>query len=156
MSRTICLIVYKSPLFPAHWALWVPSEADPNIGKRIHAEGNAAAGFRLSFNRNYDVTTESRRYETLVVAKVGAGLLIDTPGDEMNSVDAEPQDMVEKVAAKVPTPGPSLVSSTASAQRTRAEIRNCQTWLLEVVTALHKEGIVDSNAVEVIKTAPKN
>ncbi|KAI0912565.1 hypothetical protein F4823DRAFT_178302 [Ustulina deusta] len=156
MSRTIYLIIYKSPLFPAHWALWVPSEADPTIGKRIHAEGDAATGFRLSFDRNYDITQESRKHETLALAEVGAGLVLDTPGDGVNSVDAEPRDAVEIVAANVPPPGPSLVSSSASSRGTRVEIKNCQTWLFEVVSALHVEGILDGQAVEVIKTAPKN
>ncbi|TGJ79164.1 hypothetical protein E0Z10_g9601 [Xylaria hypoxylon] len=156
MPKTVYLIIYKSPLFPAHWALWIPSEADPNIGKRIHAEGDAATGFRLSFDRNYDIRQESRKHETLVVAKVGAGHLIDTPGNGVNSVDTEPMDAVETVAAKVLTPGTSLVPSTTSTRGTRVEIRNCQTWLMEVVNALHEEGIFDSNAVEVIKTAPKN
>ncbi|KAI1122981.1 hypothetical protein F5Y10DRAFT_252791 [Nemania abortiva] len=112
MSRAIYLIVYKSPLFPAHWALWVPSEADPNIGKRIHAEGDAATGFRLSFDRNYDIIHESRKLEVLTLAEVAAGHVADTPGDGVNSVDTEPRDAVETVAAKVPTPGPSLVSPT--------------------------------------------
>ncbi|KAI0418960.1 hypothetical protein F5X98DRAFT_97036 [Xylaria grammica] len=156
MSKTIYLIVYKSPLFPAHWALWVPSAADANVGKRIHAEGDAAAGFRLSFDRNYDIREESRKHEVLAVGDVRADLLIDTPGNGVNGADSEPQDAVETVAARVPPPGPSLVSAAERARGTRVEIKNCQSWLTEVVSALHDDGILDNNAVEMIKTAPKN
>ncbi|KAI0973578.1 hypothetical protein F4678DRAFT_425193 [Xylaria arbuscula] len=156
MSRTIYLIIYKSPLFPAHWALWVPSEANPNIGKRIHAEGDAATGFRLSFDRNYDITQDPRKYEILALAEIERDLLLDTPGDGANRVDAEPRDAVETVAAKVPPPGPSLISSTATSCGTKVQIKNCQTWLVEVVSVLHDEGALGSKAVEVIKTAPKN
>ncbi|KAI1295278.1 hypothetical protein F5Y03DRAFT_371858 [Xylaria venustula] len=156
MPRKIYLIVYKSPLFPAHWALWVPSKAKPNIGKRIHAEGDAATGFRLSFDRNYNITQDSRKYEVLTLAEIEQDLVLDTPGDGTNSVDAEPRDAVETVAAKVPPPGRSLVSSSSSSRGTKVQIKNCQTWLAEVVGALHKEGMLDSRAVEIIKTAPKN
>ncbi|KAI3325534.1 hypothetical protein HD806DRAFT_490608 [Xylariaceae sp. AK1471] len=157
MPRTIYLIVYNSPLFPAHWALWIPSLENPNIGKRIHAEGDVATGFQLSFDRNYDQTQESRSYKVLVLAEVESHHVVDTPANEINSVDRDPKDDIETVASRVPIPGPSLTSSAArTARGTKVDIKNCQAWLVDVVDALHREGIFDSNAVEVIKMAPKN
>ncbi|KAJ8119859.1 hypothetical protein O1611_g10516 [Lasiodiplodia mahajangana] len=156
MSREEFEARMRNPLFPAHWAMWVPSEADPHIGKRIHAEGDAATGFRLSFDRNYDIRLESRRYTTVTLAKVRADYVADTPGDGVNSADTEPRDAVETVAAKIPPPGRSLVSAAAGNRRTKVQIKNCQTWLIEVVNALHKQGILDSEAVEAINNAPKN
>jgi len=38
----------------------------------------------------------------------------------------------------------------------KVEIKNCQTWLADVVSALYEKEIVDSNVVEIIRTAPKN
>ncbi|KAI0487005.1 hypothetical protein F4859DRAFT_323967 [Xylaria cf. heliscus] len=156
MARTIYLIVYNSPLFPAHWALWIPTEESPTIGKRIHVEGDAATGFQLSFDRNYDRTQDSRKHEIIALAEVEAAHVTDTPGDGSNTVDREPRDAIEIVAATVPPPGPSLMSAARQTRGTKVEIRNCQTWLVDVVSELHKEGIFDSKAVEVIKTAPKN
>ncbi|KAI0111285.1 hypothetical protein GGR51DRAFT_72408 [Nemania sp. FL0031] len=156
MSRTISLIIYKSPFFPAHWAMWVPSEANQDIGKRIHIEGDVANGFKLSFNRNYNIKEDSRKKEVLRLAEVGADLIADTPGNGLDSVDTESKDEVERVAADVPPPGPSLVSAATRNRGTKVEIRNCQTWLTEVVGKLHEEGIFDSNAVIVVNAAPKN
>ncbi|KAI0867085.1 hypothetical protein F4860DRAFT_18185 [Xylaria cubensis] len=156
MTRTIYLIVYNSPLFPAHWALWIPSQENQTIGKRIHVEGDAATGFQLSFDRNYDKTQDSRKHEIIILAEVDDGHVIDTPGDGSNNVDREPKDAIESVAVKVPPPGPSLLS-VARTRGTKVIIKNCQTWLVDVVSALHQEGIIlDSKAVEIIKNAPKN
>ncbi|KAI0400727.1 hypothetical protein F4802DRAFT_619611 [Xylaria palmicola] len=154
MARPVHLIVYNSPLFPAHWALWVPSQANADKGKRIHVEGDAATGFTLSFDRHYDVTQEPRRHAVLLVDEVDPGHVVDdAPGD---GSDREPRDALETVAAGVPPPGPSLVSAASRSRGAKVEIKNCQTWLVDVVRALHKEGIFGSRAVEVILTAPKN
>ncbi|KAI0448216.1 hypothetical protein F4803DRAFT_545740 [Xylaria telfairii] len=155
MIRTIYLIVYNSPLFPAHWAIWIPSQENLAIGKRIHVEGDAATGFQLSFDRNYDKTQDSRKHEIVVLAEVHAKHVVDTPGSGSNTVDREPKDGIESIAAKVAPPGPSLMSASRT-RGTKVEIKNCQTWLMDVVNALHKEGIFDSKAVEVIQAAPKN
>lgn len=112
MTRTIYLIVYSSPLFPAHWAIWIPSQGSQTVGKRIHVEGDVATGFQLSFDRNYDKTQDSRKHEIIVIGEVETGHVMDTPGNGSNTVDREPKDAIESIAAKVPPPGPSLMSAS--------------------------------------------
>ncbi|KAI1451420.1 hypothetical protein F4805DRAFT_103091 [Annulohypoxylon moriforme] len=109
MSRTIYLLVYNSRLFPAHWSLWIPSPENPDVGKRIHAQGDVATGFELCFERNYDKGQTSRRHEILPLADVDSVHIIDTPGDGTRSTDQEPKDRLENIVLSVPTPGPSLL-----------------------------------------------
>jgi hypothetical protein len=49
MTCTVYLIVYNSPLFPAHWGLSTPSLHNLTIGKFFNAEGDAANGFEITF-----------------------------------------------------------------------------------------------------------
>jgi hypothetical protein len=45
MPHKVYLLVYPSPLFPVHWALWIPSDridgAGTTLGKGIHVTGRA-------------------------------------------------------------------------------------------------------------------
>jgi hypothetical protein len=47
-------------------------------------------------------------------------------------------------------------TTTARGTNCKVDIKNCLTWLAEVVDALHEKGIFHDSAVEVIETAPKN
>ncbi|PSN68872.1 hypothetical protein BS50DRAFT_572057 [Corynespora cassiicola Philippines] len=60
MTRPIHILVYSSPLFPAHWSLCIPHVDDPDIGTRIHVSGDAAPGYETAFERNYNLSTTSR------------------------------------------------------------------------------------------------
>jgi hypothetical protein len=115
MARDIYLIVYTSPLFPAHWTLWIPTEANPQIGKGIHATGDAANGFQHEFKRNYDLSEEDRAYRLFLLAQVNDRWVVDVPGDGLFSVDTIPVDGVERIALSVPAPGKSLRTSEGSA-----------------------------------------
>jgi hypothetical protein len=70
MPRTVYLVVYNSPLFPAHWGLWIPQLDNPDVGKFIEAAGDAANGFDISFERNYDLGSTPRAYRKLPLADV--------------------------------------------------------------------------------------
>lgn len=125
MARTICLIIYKSPLFPAHWSLWIPSLNNPITGKRLHATGDAANGFEVVFERDYNLDTESRSYQLLVVAEVSDTHVIDVEGNGSQGSDATAHDDVERVLLSVTPPGPSLVSSTSQVcDRDRSVLSN--------------------------------
>jgi hypothetical protein len=65
MSRPVYLIIYHSPIFAAHWALWIPSYDQDVIGqtgKIINVQGSPCEGFIHEFERNYDLSTESRSH----------------------------------------------------------------------------------------------
>ncbi|KAF2013355.1 hypothetical protein BU24DRAFT_442470 [Aaosphaeria arxii CBS 175.79] len=156
MSRPINLLIYNSPLFPAHWSLWLPSAADPNIGKRIHVTGDSAFGFETVFERNYNLAATRRRYQIVPLAQVLEHHVANDEGDSGPSSDNTARDYVEQVALSVPAPGPSLVSASSSGPRQRVAIQNCQTWLRELVVKLVEKGVMDQSAVEAIDKAPKN
>lgn len=80
MPRTVYLIVYNSPLFPAHWALWIPRASPPNLGKLIHATGDARNGFTIAFERNYDINGTTRAYQIIPLAQVLDHYAVDGTG----------------------------------------------------------------------------
>ena len=52
--RTIYLVSCRNAAHQrAHFSIFVPSAADPEVGTRIHAVGAPMAGYTLEFNRNY-------------------------------------------------------------------------------------------------------
>ncbi|KAF2258102.1 hypothetical protein CC78DRAFT_479708 [Lojkania enalia] len=156
MPRTVYLVVYNSPLFPAHWGLWIPHIDNPNIGKLIHASGDAANGFIISFERNYNLGSTSRRHQILPVDQVLDHHVVDVKGDGSRSRDQTAHDYLEEVALSIPAPGRSLVSAATQGPRQRVVIQNCQTWLRAVVAALVQRGVMSQASLQVIDNAPKN
>ncbi|KAF2118705.1 hypothetical protein BDV96DRAFT_642883 [Lophiotrema nucula] len=156
MPRTVCLVIFNSPLFPAHWGLWVPSTDQPSIGKLLHASGDAATGFEIAFERNYDLGATTRRHQVLQLAQVLDHYVVDVKGDGSRTKDQIAHDYLEEVALSVPAPARSLVSATSQGPRQRVEIQNCQTWLRQVVAAFVQNGAMDQSALQTVDNAPKN
>ncbi|KAH9865823.1 hypothetical protein J1614_009410 [Plenodomus biglobosus] len=117
MTRTVYLVIYNSPLFPAHWGLWLPSLTDPTLGKFLHAEGDAANGFEIVFKRNYDLDATSRPHQSLPLAEVSEDHAIDVPGDGSLVADSIAHDDLERVLLSVPAPGASLVSASSQVRK---------------------------------------
>jgi len=113
MTRTVYLVVYNAPIFPAHWGLWIPSSNDPGVGKLLHAEGDAATGFDIVFKRNYALDSTTRKYTLLQVAEVSDQHVVDVTGDGSRGSDATAHDKLEQVLLGVPAPSASLVSSSS-------------------------------------------
>ncbi|PVI04890.1 hypothetical protein DM02DRAFT_725567 [Periconia macrospinosa] len=156
MPRNIHLLVYNSPIFPAHWALWIPSTAKPDVGKIINAEGDAANGFEIAFERNFDLAASGRRHQVILLGQVLDEHVVDVEGDGSQSTDTTARDYMEQVALSVPAPGPSLISVSSQGPRQRVAIQNCQTWLREFVAALVQKGAMDQSALQILDGAPKN
>lgn len=114
MARPIYLIVFHSPLFAAHWSLWIPSPKNSTIGKVSHVEGSPSAGFSHEFKRNYDISTESRKNSVIFLCQVDGDSVVDAAGDGAYSTDATAVDVVERWALAVEAPGPSLRSAGAA------------------------------------------
>lgn len=123
MPRTVYLIIYNSPVFPAHWGLWIPSLNDSGTGKFIEAEGDSANGFRIVFQRNHVVDATRRRYQSLPLAHVSDHHVVDVEGDGSLKSDSTAHDNLEQVLLSVPAPGASLVSS--SSQVSDLTLTNC-------------------------------
>lgn len=106
--RKIYLIVYRSPLFPAHWSIWVPSLSNTDIGKRIQVTGDSAQGFEHEFVRNYNATGTKRQRSLFLLAEVDDKHVVDVPGDGTESIDTSAADDIERSALSIPAPGKSL------------------------------------------------
>lgn len=91
--KSLQLIVYHSPLFAAHWALFIPSIGDLKLGQRIHADGSPATGFEVLNESNYDLRDCTQSYQVIDLS-------------EVNDAD------VDRVAKLVPAPAKSLVSTS--------------------------------------------
>lgn len=76
------------------------------MGKVLHVTGNPATGFFLEFKRHYDIKTETRSYQTFVLAEVNDKYVADTPGTE-ESKDTTARDRLESEATVVTPPGRS-------------------------------------------------
>ncbi|KAH7016841.1 hypothetical protein EDB80DRAFT_272929 [Ilyonectria destructans] len=114
MSFSVYILVYTSRLFPAHWALWIPSRRDPAIGKRVHATGDARVGFEVEFDRNYNIEQTSRQHQLVHLAQVQDTFISDASciSGPLSS-ERQPCDKIEEVALSLPPPGPSLVASSS-------------------------------------------
>ncbi|KAJ4314364.1 hypothetical protein N0V84_008944 [Fusarium piperis] len=161
MARTIYLIVYNSRLFPAHWVIWIPSQSDLKIGKVINAAGDVLTGFDITFERNYNIAEESRPHQVILLGQVDDAHIVDVPGDGSYRAESESQgnlvawDPIEEAGLNTPAPVKSL-RPVSSSSHSRVEIRNCQTWVREVVEKLVESDIMNESALETVWNAPKN
>lgn len=117
MPRNLFLIVYKSPLFPAYWSIWIPSVANRNIGKRIHVTGDVHSGFEHEFVRNYDLRSDTRTHFVILIGEVEDKYVADDDMDlrDGGERDKSPRDRIEEVALEIPAPGPSMNSASRDA-----------------------------------------
>ncbi|CAE7145615.1 unnamed protein product [Rhizoctonia solani] len=152
-TRDVQVISYKSPLFPSHWALFIPKVGKPELGTVIHVTGDAHKGFVHQFKRNYNHTTSSRASRLIPLGKVASSNIVDSQSDT-ESEDQSPTDTLEEIALAVPAPEKSLVSPSAS-KGTRVPVRNCQTWMYDYVAALVARNILEASAVEALSQVPK-
>jgi hypothetical protein len=121
ITRTVYLIVYNSPLFPVHWGLWIPSLHNPAIGKFLNAEGDAANGFEIIFQRNHtlDADATSRPRQCLPLAEVADCHVLDVDGDGGEGADSTARDELERVLLSVPAPGKSLLQVSENGSKVR-------------------------------------
>lgn len=129
-QRPIYLLSYNNRLFPAHWALWIPSqETNPTktIGKVIHVEGDSLNGFNHGFKKNYDLETDERARELVFLGWADSANVVDGDNDGLLVIDAVATDAFERCALEVPAPGPSLRavgSGVSVCDNTYMDLRN--------------------------------
>ena len=163
---------------------------ESDIGRRVHVSGDRLNGFRLEIIREYNVrkhrTVGTRRYPIGKLAKPNdpllpmeahdADCLENARKDEDEGggfIDNEPRDDFERVCVGVEAPGPSLnrVSTDASkheieemGRRKRAEVKDCQWWIKQVVKTLVEKGLLlplptregehEQNPIELVTRLP--
>lgn len=170
---TLYVLIPPSPLFAAHWSFFIPDASsfdtaskrleEPRTGRRIHVSGDRLNGFNLEIVRGYDLTKHRsvRRFPIAIVASVGLESQSPSSQNEDSSIfpqkdedegggyiDNHPIDGFERACVETPAPGPSLnrVSDSAggSGKRMKAEVRDCQWWVRQVVGAMYGSGILSA------------
>lgn len=103
--RTIYLISFRpAPSQRAHFAIFVPSAADMQVGTLIHVVGAPMAGFSLEFKRGYNPSMTTQTHEMWPIGQVDSSHIVDWP-KETRGTDTSPRGDMEIAAAQVRPPG---------------------------------------------------
>lgn len=170
-ERMLYVLIPPSPLFAAHWSLFIPDASsfdaaskryqEPKTGRRIHVSGDRLNGFTLEIIRDYDVKMHkgARQYPLATVSSAG----LESSGSPSQDsaphfqkdedegggyVDNRPIDEFERICVEVEAPGPSLNrvsgSVAGNGKRARVEVEDCQWWIRQVVLALEARGMLSA------------
>jgi hypothetical protein len=104
------LITNGSP-FKDHWAYFVRSHADPDIGVKIHATGNVRTGFEFEIKRSENLQTTDDVPSTRVPLQWVNEMYFDENPMLNNGkykVDNSPVCLFEESVYKIKAPGKSL------------------------------------------------
>lgn len=105
----IFLLCYlPSPLFHAHWALFVPDQARPQRGTVLNVRGDPLHGFEHEFERGYVPSEDPEKPPAIIKLGTIAGLLTRTESTAPNGKDATAYNQLERLALSVDAPGRSL------------------------------------------------
>ncbi|RAQ73936.1 hypothetical protein AFCA_005462 [Aspergillus flavus] len=144
------LLIFNGWPFKDHWAYWVRSHSDPDIGVQLHATGDVRNGFVFQIKRNYDFHDDnSERPSTRIPLQWIDGKFFDERAMMNNGVftlDDVPVCGFEASVYKVKAPEKSLntVTGTTIAEGQKGQKvnqSNCQTWVVESADQLVRDEI---------------
>ncbi|KAJ5852275.1 uncharacterized protein N7529_011660 [Penicillium soppii] len=107
------LLIISGAPFKDHWAYWVRSQADPDIGVKIPVTGNVRKGFEFEIKRSENLQTT----EDIPTMRVPLQWVDAKNFDEIAmlnngkyKIDNHPVCLFEAIAHKIEAPGKSLSS----------------------------------------------
>ncbi|KAL4881666.1 hypothetical protein BJY04DRAFT_188554 [Aspergillus karnatakaensis] len=161
-SFLIELLVYNGAPFADHWAYFVRSNKDPNIGVLVEAAGNPLTGFWIEIKRGHNITpggdndvpTKRVPLQWLGQEHVDEMVLEDTAVFEQGQ---RPACSLEQSLLKTKAPEKSLrpVQDRVQSAPVRLLQRNCQTWIVESADQLVADGILHSDVAEYLHAIHK-
>lgn len=105
----IFLLCYlPSPLFHAHWALFIPNQARPQCGTVLNVRGDPLNGFVHEFEREYIPSEDPEKPPTMLKLGTIAERLIRSEGTAPYGKDATAFNQLERLALSIDAPGRSL------------------------------------------------
>lgn len=105
----IFLLCYlPSPLFHAHWALFVPEKSRPECGTVLNVRGDPLHGFEHEFERGYIPSEDPEKPPTMLKLGRIAERLIRSEGTAPDGKDATAYNQLERLALSIDAPGRSL------------------------------------------------
>ncbi|KAK0716882.1 hypothetical protein B0T26DRAFT_646469 [Lasiosphaeria miniovina] len=157
LDRKAYLVAFlPSPMFPAHWALWIPSATDQQAGTLINVRGDPRNGFAHEFERGFRPRSCESRPLLLELGTITDHGAVVPDGPTVPSIDIAASNDVEHLALSIPPPSPSLTPAGSNPRRARVAIRNCQTWLHQLVDGMIEHAFIDSAAKEILNSAPQH
>ncbi|KAJ5950333.1 uncharacterized protein N7479_008746 [Penicillium vulpinum] len=145
------LLIWNGSPFNDHWAYFVRSRADPNIGVKIHATGNVRNGFEFKIKRSENLQTTDDIPSTRVPLQwLDAGYFDETTmlNDGKYKIDNMPVCRFERSVYAIKAPGKSLNTVSDGAKPGRKVIqRDCQTWIVESADQLRRDNILSNEVV---------
>ncbi|KID86171.1 hypothetical protein MGU_06604 [Metarhizium guizhouense ARSEF 977] len=155
-SFLVELITYNGAPFKDHWAYWVRSQSDPDIGVQLHATGDVRNGFSLEFKRSHDLRDTGNIPSSRIPLQWVDGRYFDDKAmlnNGIHKLDTVPVCMFEASASKIDAPGKTLNSiSTTPCPRSMVKQRNCQTWIVESADQLVKDGIFNADTAAYLRS----
>ncbi|KAL4982943.1 hypothetical protein BDW68DRAFT_169830 [Aspergillus falconensis] len=152
-SCLVSLLIYNGHPFKDHWAYFVRSQKNPELGVKIHATGSVSTEFVFEVKRNHDLrNTEDIPTKIVPLAWVDGiyfdedeGRMLGKDNGDEELIDHEPICGFERALYKVEVPGKSLVgveeTKREGVARRRVVQRDCQTWIVESAEQLAQDGI---------------
>lgn len=105
----IFLLCYlPSPLFHAHWAIFVPDQARPQCGTVLNVRGDPLHGFIHEFERGYVPSEDPEKPPMVLKLGTIAERLVRSEDTARDGKDATAHNQLERLALSIDAPGPSL------------------------------------------------
>ncbi|CAI7627874.1 unnamed protein product [Penicillium glandicola] len=145
------LLIWNGSPFKDHWAYFVRSHADPDVGVKIHATGNVRSGFEFEIKRSENFQTTEDIPSTRVPLQWVDAKYFDGKAMLNNGkykIDNAPVCRFEESVYRIKAPGKSLNTVSDGAKPGRKVIqRDCQTWIVESADQLGRENILNNEVV---------
>ncbi|KGO42646.1 hypothetical protein PEXP_025170 [Penicillium expansum] len=145
------LLICNGSPFKDHWAYFVRSHADPDIGVKIHATGNVRTGFEFEIKRSENLQTSDDIPSTRVPLQWVDANYFDEKAmlnDGEYKIDNAPVCRFERSTYEIKAPGKSLNTIIEGAKpRMKVIHRDCQTWIVESADQLHRDNILNNEVV---------
>ncbi|CAK46086.1 hypothetical protein An12g03130 [Aspergillus niger] len=158
-SHLLELHIFNGHPFKDHWAYWISSPDDPRVGVKIHATGDVRNGFVFEIKRSHDLRTSPDIPIKRIPLQWVDGRYLDQGkmfNGGLEKIENLPVCAFEEVLSKVKVPGKSLNSVNSDGELVGARVgrkvvqRDCQTWIVESMGQLVREGIVGRGVEEFV------
>ncbi|KAJ9298877.1 hypothetical protein DTO271G3_3119 [Paecilomyces variotii] len=153
------LLIYNGAPFKDHWAYYVHSHDEPDIGVKIHATGDVRNGFKFEVKRSENLrTSEDVPTKRIQLQWVDAKYFDEETmfNNGVYKVDDRPTCGFEASVYKVKVPEKSLNAIDDNDMRTRnvgkkIRQRDCQTWIIESAAQLVEDGVFSKEVVDYLQ-----
>lgn len=122
MTDLYLLCYIPSPLFHAHWSIFIPEQANYQRGTVINVRGDPLNGFVHEFERGY-IPSEDPDKPPFMTRLGAARDTLVRPHHYMEAgIDVVAHTELERLALSIPAPGPSLGRSPSIGVSLRPKI----------------------------------